>query len=421
MKRRKDNRCTRFHEVWYNKQGTWILYHISCATPFERRCFPPLRGHIPFHSQKAKRVRMCCHQTICFGKGVRVLRIHTTHCDCCHASSANSATKDLNYRVEGKRPFTEPTKATPVEQRCQVFLEEFLDCNSWTAWSLLLKISPCSPPWSSRKVVKWCKMLLFLIHFLCAKRYSACSVQTKQTASLRCAQYKGVALLTGYSKMQLAHRFDEAVAKCQAGKASELQVPSLSLAFCGIILSNSNHCNWLSQWSWYLQHSSTGFMTSWICSGSFKVFNSHPMIQVSQRSARSCPMILSRSVVSCAAHVEMHPSSKTLKKLRCITQALVNACCVGEPFDLLVHVPRIAVTLFSNPVKIPGMLWAGKTKEVEPAKTEVAVGLDPTTMFPAERSQWERQFQRALKSSPKNSLKATNCSLEPGTIPAHVP
>lgn len=32
---------------------------------------------------------------------------------------------DLNYRVEGKRPFTEPTKATPVEQRCQVFLEEF--------------------------------------------------------------------------------------------------------------------------------------------------------------------------------------------------------------------------------------------------------------------------------------------------------
>ena len=30
------------------------------------------------------------------------------------------------------------------------------------------------------------------------------------------------------------------------------------------------------------------------------------------------------------------------------------------------------------------MLWAGKTKEVEPAKTEVAVGLDPTTMFPAE-------------------------------------
>lgn len=104
------------------------------------------------------------------------------------------------------------------------------------------------------------------------------------------------------------------------------------------------------------KHSSTGFMTSWICSGSFKVFNSHPMIQVSQRSARSCPMFLSRSVVSCAAHVEMHPSSKTLKKLRCITQALVNACCVGEPFDLLVHVPRIAVTLFSNPVKIPGML-----------------------------------------------------------------
>ena len=141
MKRRKDNRCTRFHEVWHNKQGTWILYHISCATPFERRCFPPLRGHIPFHSQKAKRVRMCCHQTICFGKGVRVLRIHTTHCDCCHASSANSAAKDLNYRVEGKRPFTEPTKATPVEQRCQVFLEEFLDCNSWTAWSLLLKIN----------------------------------------------------------------------------------------------------------------------------------------------------------------------------------------------------------------------------------------------------------------------------------------
>ena len=246
MKRRKDNRCTRFHEVWYNKQGTWILYHISCATPFERRCFPPLRGHIPFHSQKAKPVRMCCHQTICFGKGVRVLRIHTTHCDCCHASTANSATKDLNYRVEGKRPFTEPTKATPVEQRCQVFLEEFLDCNSWTAWSLLLKISPCSPPWSSRKVVKWCKMLLLFIHFLCAKRYSACPVQTKQTASLRCAQYKGVALLTGYSKMQLAHRFDEAVAKCQAGKASELQVPSLS-NWLSVESSNSNskHCNWL--------------------------------------------------------------------------------------------------------------------------------------------------------------------------------
>lgn len=32
---------------------------------------------------------------------------------------------DLNYRLEGKKPFTEPTKATPVEQICQVFLAEF--------------------------------------------------------------------------------------------------------------------------------------------------------------------------------------------------------------------------------------------------------------------------------------------------------
>ena len=63
-------------------------------------------------------------------------------------------------------------------------------------------------------------------------------------SSMRSVQ--GVALLTGYSKMQLAHRFDEAVAKCQAGKASELQVPSLS-NWLSVESSNSNskHCNWL--------------------------------------------------------------------------------------------------------------------------------------------------------------------------------
>ena len=98
----------------------------------------------------------------------------------------------------------------------------------------------------------------------------------------------------------------------------------------------------------YLQHSSTGFMTSWICSGSFKVFNSHPMIandpSFPPRSAKgSWPMILSRSVVSCAAHAKMHPASKTLKKLRCI--ALKRSwmpVVLGNhliSFDLLVHVP----------------------------------------------------------------------------------
>lgn len=107
---------------------------------------------------------------------------------------SNSATKDLNYRVEGKRPFTEPTKATPVEQRCQVFLEEFLDCNTWTAWTLLVILSgtcTCSTTILSPMILKKSGKIsnMFFSPFQRAKRYSACSVQRKPTARLRFAQY----------------------------------------------------------------------------------------------------------------------------------------------------------------------------------------------------------------------------------------
>lgn len=206
MKRRKDNRCTRFHEVWYNKQGTWnSVPHILRNALWTKMLSTTAWTHSISQSESQASSHVLPPNHLFWERGQGTT--HSYHslwllpCFQCEKTAA----KDLNYRVEGKRPFTEPTKATPVEQRCQVFLEEFLDCNSWTAWSLLLKIKyhHALPPWSSRKVVKW--MMLFLLHFFfhfwCAKRYliHVRYRQSKlmQTASLRCAQYKGVALLTG--------------------------------------------------------------------------------------------------------------------------------------------------------------------------------------------------------------------------------
>ena len=185
---------SRFHDVWYNKQCNYlnsVLHSYLAQGPSNKDAF---------------------HHCVCFQRSA----------------------KDLNYRVEGKRPFTEPTKATPVEQRCQVFLEEFLDCNICVTTRSLLLIT--MPPMIFKKSGK---TLLFLSTF---------SVQ-RDTLHVRCPQ-------VWWSRCQMSSwqglRTSGAISQFDFLWNQSLKPQAMQLALGRVMLV-----------------SSTSYMTPPICSGSF--------------------------------------------------------------------------------------------------------------------------------------------------------